>query len=83
MSVLYNKSESYILDILDKLFNKLRLILPVYLDNLIGSEDSFFSADCSSGMSASRFFGLGVSLLVGSLPGLLDRIEVQRLVYDF
>ena len=39
MSVLCNKSESYILDILDKSFNRLRLILPNYLDNLIDSED--------------------------------------------
>ena len=83
MSVLCNIFESYILDILDKSFNRLRLILPNYLDNLIDSEDSLFYADCCSGMSASLFFGLGVPLLVGSLLSLYDRIEVQRLVYDF
>ena len=60
MSALCNKSESYILDRLDKSFNRLRLILPNYLDNLIDSEDSLFYADCCSGMAASRLLGLEV-----------------------
>ena len=60
MSVVYVESGSYVLDILDKSFNRLRLILPNYLDNLIDSEDSLFYADCCSGMAASRLLGLGV-----------------------